>query len=358
MKKVSLLVAASAMTFFAASAIDYHVTGKVSGLDGKKMYMYDYDARKTIDSALITDGSFTFKGSYTRPAFVRIENGKFYSNCVLDPQETVVDFNTHFPSKGSETNMKLLIQTEKEKIVDRKIQTLRDSILSLNISEEEKEATFTAASNKILPEYFDWLGNFIIENPNGVGEDAVMNYGNMTFFVTPEMWANLYEKMPQYLKERNITKRFNEMYTNIALSSEGKPFIDFMAHSLDGKDVKLSDYVGKGKYVLVDFWASWCGPCRQEAAEVLKPLYEKHGNNPKFEILGVGVLEDEANMKEYLNQNLSLWPQIIGAGEVPMKLYGFNGIPMIILFGPDGTILKRQLRGENLVKAVESVLSE
>ena len=356
MRKLLLPLAASVAAIFSASAIDYNVTGKISGLDGKKMYMFDYDIKKNIDSALISDGTFTFKGSYPRPALVRIENGQHFSNCVIDPAPVVVDFTTHLPSSGSETNMKLNIPKEKEREIDVKIGALRDSIMALQIPEEEKIAIFEPKSKPIIGSYIDWLEDFIVENPDGVGESAIMTYGNQIFIVTPEKWNALYNRLPAYLKGLEVTKHFNKTYSQMAKAAEGKPFIDFMGLTLDGKDAKLSDYVGKGKYVLVDFWASWCGPCRQEAETVLKPLYQKYASHPKFEILGVGVWEDAEQTKAFLDKSLTLWPQIIGTGQEPMNLYGFQAIPMIILFGPDGTILKRQLRGDNLVKAVEEVL--
>lgn len=77
-------------------------------------------------------------------------------------------------------------------------------------------------------------------------------------------------------------------------TDKGAMFKDIEWRSVDGKISKLSDYVGKGKYVLVDFWASWCGPCRQEASTTLKPVYEKYGSDQRFEFLGVATWDDRA----------------------------------------------------------------
>ena len=88
-------------------SVNYIVEGSVDGLDGKVLYMFDYDKKVNIDSVTVTDGRFQFNGTYERPAYVRIENGRFFSNCILDSL-AVVDFESHGPSSGSDLNMRLI----------------------------------------------------------------------------------------------------------------------------------------------------------------------------------------------------------------------------------------------------------
>ena len=112
--------------------------------------------------------------------------------------------------------------------------------------------------------------------------------------------------------------------------------------------------MGKGKYVLVDFWASWCGPCRAEMPN-LRSVYEKyHGDD--FDMLSVAVWDQPEATKVAAEEEGIVWNQIINAQHIPTELYGIEGIPHIILFGPDGTILKRNLRGEKIGEAVKEAL--
>lgn len=141
-------------------------------------------------------------------------------------------------------------------------------------------------------------------------------------------------------------------------TAEGKMFTDFTvvqdpADSL-GSKVSLSDFVGKGKYVLVDFWASWCGPCKAEIPNIAA-VYEKY-KGEDFDVLSIAVWDDPADTKVSAKEHGVVWNQIINAQQVPTDLYGIEGIPHIILFGPDGTILKRNLRGEDIESAVAEAL--
>lgn len=337
-----------------AYGVDYVVEGQVDGLDGQIMYMYDYDKKINIDSVTIINGKFRFEGSYSRSAYVRIERGNIFSNCVLD-SFAIVDFNTHSPSSGSAVNQSLIDFWNKDKLIDDELDKFSNELENHGFEQPELGEIYSHLYYKLRPRRLEFYTNTIVKNSNGVGEAAMLKLGGM-WGLTPDEWDAVYSHMSPYLKELRNTDYFNNLYNNLRNSQPGKPFIDLDAKTIDGKDVKLSEYVGKGKYVLVDFWASWCGPCRKEAETILKPLYEKYKNDDRFMILGVATWDNHDKTVTALEKLKYPWKQIIDAGETPMRLYGFNAIPMIFLLDPNGVILKRELRGEAVTTAVDSIL--
>ena len=154
----------------------------------------------------------------------------------------------------------------------------------------------------------------------------------------------------------------DEMVTRVQAAERtavGKPFVDFTVvqdpEHPETSTVKLSDYVGNGKCVLIDFWASWCPPCMNEMPNLVKLYNTYHGD--KFDMVSIPVSLGMGDSVAAAKDLGIVWNQIINAPDTIMTdLYGIMGIPHTILFSPDGTILGRDLVGAKLEEAVKEAL--
>ena len=355
MKKnlIALFALVSSMSAF---SFDYVVEGQINIEDGSVVRMIDYNGNVDIDSAKVENGKFRFMGSYDVPAYVRIEpNRNSYANCVLD-NHVVVDFETHLPISGGPLTHRLMDFMNQVRAEEDENESFQMNLKKQDVSREEFRRLMRERYDSVRPILMELYGRTISDNPNGVGIAAVYELTRRN--LSPDEWYGFYDKMSPYIRNHRTIKRHNLEYTAKRNSQPGMPFLDFDGLTPDGDIVKLSDYVGKGKFVLVDYWSSWCGPCKEEAENTLRPLYEKYKNDDRFLILGVATWDKPENTMKALEKLKYPWPQIIGTGEHPMTLYGFDGIPQIMLFGPDGRMIARDLRGDNLILTVESNLNK
>lgn len=224
------------------------------------------------------------------------------------------------------------------------------------LSEEEMTAKLQEAYDKTSAELASDGLEMIRKYPSG--ELAVTVLQNIAAVLEEAQLSEALGMLSGAALEDEYVKSLISLTDAKKATAEGKMFTDFTVvqdpADSAGSKVSLSDFVGKGKYVLVDFWASWCGPCKAEIPNIAS-VYEKYKGDD-FDVLSIAVWDDPEDTKASAKEHGVVWNQIINAQQVPTDLYGIEGIPHIILFGPDGTILKRNLRGEDIESAVAEAL--
>ena len=222
-------------------------------------------------------------------------------------------------------------------------ENIKKMMADSTLDEATRQKNVEEYADKAYEEYIDYNKKVLSENKeNALGVEALKNV--YTELENEEV-AEILNKLDTSLTKDPFIQKLSATITALGTTKEGMPFTDF---EVDG--VRLSDYVGKGKYILVDFWASWCGPCRREIPNIRKVYDEFKGD--QFDVLSVAVWDKVEDTKQAIEEEGLPWPQIINAQHIPTDLYGIQGIPHIILFGPDGTIIKRDLRGDKIRETV------
>ncbi len=345
----------------------YTIKGDLADADGQKVVLkkVTIDMEPVgIDSCVVKNGKFEMKGTVEYPEYSLLYVGKngpaqfFVENSVID---VVFDLKNMQDSKitGSKENDLFDEFNNGMAEFEKSIKKVNDDYMSLKLSGEtdaEKEKGYLAQMDEIRQQRIDYMMKFTTDHPNSMVTALVVDK-TLSYYITAdqmETYANGFDevnsKSPwvQSIKEKaGAAKRL----------AEGQPAPDIKLPAPNGDVIALSDYTGKDKYVLIDFWASWCRPCRMANPHVVK-LYNKY-KDKGFEIVGISLDRDKGEWVQAIEADGLTWPQMSDLKfwqSAAAKLYSVNSIPYTVLLDKEGKILAKGLQPNDLEKKLAELL--
>jgi len=354
---LAILVFVMAVYSCQSAKDEYSIKGSVAGVETGKVYLQKLvDGQpQSVDTAELVGGKFTFKGKMEMPdiRFLRLNDQDYFAQFFLDNANITVTANkdslrnTKITGSPTQDVFKIYI-TEMEKL-NKEVMALQEkyqSAMSMNNTDAAEKAKIDYQAmidnNKV------YTKNFVKEHSNSVVSPYITLFQLASQIDGAELDSIASKFAPELSKSEYVVK-INEIVQEQKKTAIGVVAPDFTMNDPEGKPIQLSSL--KGKVVLVDFWASWCGPCRQENPNVVK-LYQQY-HSKGFEILGVSLDKTKEDWLKAIKDDNLTWIHVSDLQfwqNAAARLYGVNAIPQSFLLDKDGKIIGKGLRGEQLAK--------
>jgi peroxiredoxin/cell fate (sporulation/competence/biofilm development) regulator YlbF (YheA/YmcA/DUF963 family) len=366
MKKIGFLLLTGLLVLASCGQSDeYKVNGTVEGVTEGQAVLQKIDAQGPvpIDTTEIVDGSFTFTGSIEFPELhlIYIDDNKMPVAFFLE--NSTISINADLENMqesevtGSEINNIFADFNDSVPSNDR-AQSLQQEFMDARQSGDQvKMQELAAEYQTIMQEQQQYYRDFVMNNTdNVVGAFLAMNMaGSMEMEELEELVAKLKANLPGHPYVAEVEKMLEPMKKQKA--AEGAIEVDkaapgFTLTDIDGNEVSLESF--KGKYVLLDFWASWCKPCREENPNLVKAYNEFGGEN--FEIVGVSLDKTEEPWLKAIEEDNMTWTLLHDPQGDVANTYGVQSIPFTLLLDKEGVIIEKNLRGDALQQKLEELL--
>jgi len=334
---------------------EFILKGETEGIENDS-WIYLILNNETVDSTKIVDNNFSMKGVLEHPKQYNllVKNTQNYSRIWLESGE--IEF------KGKDGKFKDAIikgsnsQKESENLWKPiwEYRKRRDSLSKIVSNDKHIDSLKLNAKlelEKVEQNRLKIEREFIQNNPKSYVSANTLDfyYTSLPKKTVSELYNNLSEDVKKSSYGKSIQK-FLKLNKNPKI---GDKYVDFSMTNEKGKLIKLSDF--EGKLMLLDFWASYCGPCIKEYPS-LRKAYSQFNKNG-FEIISVSEEQTKERWLESIKKNelnwINLW-QNVGNKADPYLIYGINGIPDNLLIDRNGIIIARNLRGEKLIETIES----
>ncbi|MBQ7489578.1 MAG: AhpC/TSA family protein [Bacteroidales bacterium] len=330
-------------------------------LEGKKVYLYDYADKTLLDSAVIESGHFTFADtvSSAKIGFVqteRTETARYYLYYIMEPGTVYGDLVTDSLSGTPLNDAYYKYQSQKFELEAQIMEAAETASLATPEEAEAANALFDSTYNVLLAEFKQCTHKFYEDNKDNVlGVLALETLCEVEEYNVEQFNAILADASPIVRDYPSILKKVKKLQ-QMENTSVGKHYIDVdILDSETGKMQKLSDYI-EGKVALIDFWASWCGPCRR-AIPYVAEMYSKYAGKG-LTVIGLNVWDSPEKQAEIIKAMNMNWIQIADttSENIVSTTYSVEGIPHIMLIDANGTIVARNLDENTMEKAIKEAL--
>ena len=337
---------------------NYRIDGMApADANGQWVYLYKPSGQGASDSVQIANGRFTLERAVAEDGLIaHLVIPRSY-NLSFIPEEGIIKADlAAIAATGTALND---LHAQKAKAREALETETRGRLKAIRADKNLDDKAKEEAQEKIVNEFYGKIKPLaeadLKEHSNdAIGLIALQTLLGMEDVNVAKAEALLQQAGDRLRAEESITKMV-ERLSRVEATQAGAQFVDFEGVDDANKAVRLSDYVGKGHYVLVDFWASWCGPCRREIAH-LKKVRDTYTDKGLI-ILGTVVWDEMEDHLKAMKELEITWPQIFNKTDAT-ELYGIAGIPQIILFDPAGKIVARDLRGEEINKLLDKALQD